>query len=252
MIEVKKLRKSFKDTQGKGFKKTHKTVEAVKDIEFKVNKGEVFGLLGENGAGKTTTLRMLATMLKPTSGTAIINGYDITMDPQRVRREIGILFGGEVGLYDKLTARENIAYFGELNNMSREEINQRIEELTDKLDIREYIDRRAGKFSKGMKQKVSIARCIVHNPSVMLFDEPTSGLDVTAARVIHEFIRECKGQGKTVIFSSHTMAEVEKLCDRIGIIHKGEIVYIGTLQELKERYGSDDLEDIFIGLVGAK
>lgn len=237
MIEIKGLRKKFKDT------------EAVRGISFKVNKGEVLGLLGENGAGKTTTLRMLATMLRPSEGTAAINGRDILLEPDLVRREIGILFGGEIGLYDRLTARENIEYFGLLNNMSRYEINKRIEYLTDILEMGEYIDKRVGKFSKGMKQKVAIGRCVVHNPPVMLFDEPTSGLDVTAARVVHQFIKSCSEENKTVIFSSHSMAEVEKLCDRVVIIHKGRIVEEGDLQTLKAKYDKD-VEDLFVELVG--
>jgi len=237
MIEVKGLTKSFKD------------VDALKGVSFKVPKGEVLGLLGENGAGKTTTLRILATMLKPTKGTAILNGYDILKNQQAVRREIGILFGGESGLYDRLTARENIAYYAELNDISKEEIKERIDYLTKILDMEEYIDRRVGKFSKGMKQKVAIARSIVHNPPIMLFDEPTSGLDVTAARTIHSFIEECRREGKTVIFSSHSMVEVEKLCERVAIIHKGNIIEEGSIEQLKTKYNKN-LEDLFVELVG--
>lgn len=237
MIEVKGLTKSFKD------------VDALKGVSFKVPKGEVLGLLGENGAGKTTTLRILATMLKPTKGTAILNGYDILKNQQAVRREIGILFGGESGLYDRLTARENIAYYAELNDISKGEIKERIDYLTKILDMEEYIDRRVGKFSKGMKQKVAIARSIVHNPPIMLFDEPTSGLDVTAARTIHSFIEECRREGKTVIFSSHSMVEVEKLCERVAIIHKGNIIEEGSIEELKTKYNKN-LEDLFVELVG--
>lgn len=237
MIEITNLSKSFKD------------VEAVRDISFSVGKGEVLGLLGENGAGKTTTLRLLATMLKPTSGTASLNGYDIAKDPHKVRQAIGILFGGESGLYDRLTARENIAYYGQLNDMGRAEIESRTQYLSTTLNMEEYIDRRVGKFSKGMKQKVSIARSIIHNPLIMLFDEPTAGLDVSAARVIHKFINSCREEGKTVIFSSHSMMEVEKLCDRVAVIHKGAIVEEGNIQNLKQKYGKE-LEGIFLELVG--
>jgi len=237
MIDVRGLVKGFKD------------VEALKGVTFQVNSGEVFGLLGENGAGKTTTLRILATMLKPDGGTVIMNGKDCLVHPQGVRREIGILFGGESGIYDRLTARENIAYYGELNDMSQDEIKARIEYLTAVLEMGEYIDRRAGKFSKGMKQKVAIARSIIHNPPIMLFDEPTSGLDVSATRVVHQFIETCRKEGKTVIFSSHSMQEVEKLCDRVAIINKGTIVEAGRLDELKERHRLP-LEDLFLRLVG--
>lgn len=230
--------------------KQFKTIKAVDGLTLEVSKGEVFGLLGENGAGKTTTLRLLATMLKPTGGTATINGEDLVENPDKVRESIGILFGGETGLYDRLSARENIAYFGQLNGMEKEELNARIDDLCKRLGMEEYMDRRAGKFSKGMKQKVAIARSIVHNPPIMLFDEPTSGLDVTAIRVVQEFIKELKNEGKTIIFSSHSMAEVEKLCDRVGVINKGKLVAIGTLEELKREHGTDDLEEVFIRLIG--
>jgi sodium transport system ATP-binding protein len=250
LIEIKKLTKQFKEATSFVRVKSANTIYAVKEVELTVNQGEVLGLLGENGAGKTTTLRMLATMLKPTSGTAVISGTDILNEPEQVRNKIGILFGGEVGLYDKLTARENIEYFGQLNNMTQEQIDSRIEELVRRFEIGEYIDRRVGKFSKGMKQKVSIARSIVHDPEVMLFDEPTSGLDVTASRVVHQFIKDCREENKTIIFSSHSMAEVEKLCDRIAIINKGQILFLGTIDELKQNHGDDNLEDIFVGLVG--
>jgi len=240
LIEVRGLGKRFKE------------IDAVKKVSFAVERGTVFGLLGENGAGKTTTLRMLATMLKPTSGTAILNGADLINDPDKVRGHIGILFGGDTGLYDRLTARENIEYFGLLNGMDKGKISSRINELSKMLDMEEYIDRRAGKFSKGMKQKVAIARSIVHDPEIMLFDEPTSGLDVTAIRIVHEFILKLKEQDKTIIFSSHSMSEVEKLCDVVGFIHKGEIVEVGILKELKNKYEGIELEEIFVGLVGDK
>lgn len=230
--------------------KTFKNISAVDNISFEVNNGEIVGLLGENGAGKTTTLRMLATMLRPTSGTALINNYDVNKDPENVRGEIGILFGGEVGLYDRLTGRENISYFAQLNGMSKEETEKSIKYLAKNLEIEEYLDRRVGKFSRGMKQKISIARSIVHNPSVVLFDEPTSGLDVTAARIVQDFIKKCKSDNKAVIFSSHSMAEVEKLCDRIIIIHKGKIVETGTIESLKSKYNNNDMEEIFMSLVG--
>ena len=240
MIDVRELSKHFKE------------VKAVDKISFVVEKGEIVGLLGENGAGKTTTLRMLATILKPTSGTATVNGYDIVADQGRVRGEIGILFGSEAGLYDRLTARENISYFAELNGMSREETEESINELVELLDMHEYIDRHVGKFSRGMKQKVAIARSIVHKPSVMLFDEPTAGLDVTAARILQQFIIHCKKENKAILFSSHSMAEVEKLCDRIVMIHKGRILEQGTVAELKEKYGQGNIEELFVELAGEK
>ncbi|WP_010245518.1 ABC transporter ATP-binding protein [Acetivibrio cellulolyticus] len=228
------------------------TFTAVREVSFQVEKGEIFGLLGENGAGKTTTLRMLATMLRPTSGTATMAGFDIVSEPEKVRSKIGILFGGETGLYDRLTCEENISYFGELNDMSKAKIDERIKILAKTFGMEEYITRRAGKLSKGMKQKVAFARSIIHDPDIMLFDEPTSGLDVSAIRDVHEFIRTCKKEGKTIVFSSHTMSEVEKLCDRIAIIHKGELIEKGKIDDIKEKYGSNDIEEIFIRLVGDK
>ncbi len=240
MIAVKELVKKFG------------AFTAVDKISFEVNKGEIFGLLGENGAGKTTTLRMLATMLQPTSGHAELGGFNIIKEPEKVRAHIGILFGGETGLYDRLTAAENIAYFGELNGMDKSAIREKTQRLAAAFGMQEFLDRRASKLSKGMKQKVAFARSIIHNPDIMLFDEPTSGLDVGAAREVHDFILSCRREGKTIIFSSHTMKEVEKLCDRIGIIHKGKLVEIGSAEELKEKYNNDDLEEIFIRLAGAK
>jgi sodium transport system ATP-binding protein len=214
-----------------------------------LKEGEILGLLGENGAGKTTTLRMIATMLKPTSGTAVVNGCDLIADSKKVRSQIGILFGGEVGLYDRLTARENIKYFAELNNMDDNDANERIKYLAEILNMEEYIDRRVGKFSRGMKQKVAIARSIVHDPNVMLFDEPTAGLDVTSSSIVQDFILSCKSENKAIIFSSHSMQEVEKLCDRIVIISKGKIIADEYMEDFKNKYGND-LEKVFIGLVG--
>lgn len=240
MIEVSNLTKQFKK------------LTAVNNISFNVDNGEIVGLLGENGAGKTTTLRMLATMLKITSGTVKINEYDIEKEPGKVRGQIGILFGGEVGLYDRLTARENIRYFAQLNGMSQEDTDASINNLVKVLDMGEYIDRRVGKFSRGMKQKVAIARAIVHNPSVMLFDEPTAGLDVSASRIVQDFILKCREDNRAIIFSSHSMQEVERLCNRIIIIHKGNILEQGTIEELKMKYNNSNLEEVFMLLVGGK
>jgi sodium transport system ATP-binding protein len=240
MIEVHELEKKFEK------------FTAVDKITFSVNKGEIFGLLGENGAGKTTTLRMLATMLQPTSGFAILGGFNVAKEPEKVRAHIGILFGGETGLYDRLTAVENIAYFGELNGMDKEAIKERSLQLASLFGMQEFMNKKAVKLSKGMKQKVAFARSIIHDPDIMLFDEPTAGLDVSAAREVQSFIMECKGEGKTIIFSSHTMNEVDKLCDRIGFIHKGRLVETGTVEGLKDKYGNNDLEEIFVRVAGVK
>ncbi|SHK09127.1 sodium transport system ATP-binding protein [Clostridium cavendishii DSM 21758] len=238
MLEVNGLTKTFKNTK------------AVDNISFKVNTGEIVGLLGENGAGKTTTLRMISTMMQPTEGTAIVNGFDVNKEPTEVRKNIGILFGGDVGLYDRLTARENMKYFADLYGIDEQTSNNTINELSKELGMEDFIDNRVAKFSRGMKQKVSIARSIVHSPSIMLFDEPTTGLDVTAARSVHEFILNCKEKGRTILFSSHSMREVEKLCDRVVIINKGKLIEEGTISELKSKYNNEDLEEVFVKLIG--
>lgn len=238
MLQVKNLTKTFKKNT------------VVNDITFTVNPGEIVGLLGENGAGKTTTLRMISTMLKITSGEAIVNNYSASIDPTKVRKEIGILFGGDVGLYDRLTARENIRYFANLYGIDNKEADKRIDELSKRFQMDEYINKRVSKFSRGMKQKVSIARSIVHSPSVMLFDEPSTGLDVTAARTIQDFILSCKEEGKTILFSSHSMTEVEKLCDRVVIINKGKLIENCSIDDLKTKYNNDNLEDVFVSLIG--
>jgi len=238
LLQVKNLTKKFK------------SFTAVEGVSFEVKKGEILGLIGENGAGKTTIMRMLATMLKVTEGEGEIAGHDLISEPESIRGEIGILFGGEVGLYDRLSARENIMYFAQLNGMSISEANKSIEELVQQLEMDEFIDKRVGKFSRGMKQKVAIARSIVHKPSVMLFDEPSTGLDVSATRLIQDFIFKCKEEDKAIVFSSHSMQEVEKLCDRVVIIHKGKVVESGTISSLKVKYDNEDMEDIFVKLIG--
>lgn len=238
MLRVENLTKKFKK------------VTAVDNVSFEVNPGEIIGLLGENGAGKTTTLRMLATMLKPTSGNAMIDGYNIIDNPNKIRERIGILFGGDVALYDRLTGRENMIYFAKLNGMSDLEADQAVNKITSELEMSDYIDRPVGKYSRGMKQKVSLARSIIHQPDVMLFDEPSTGLDVLSSKLIHDFILKCKKDNKAIVFSSHNMYETEKLCDRIIIIHKGKIVASGTIEQLKKDYQKDSLENLFIECIG--
>jgi len=241
MIEADHLFKNFED-------KKRGTVRAVDDVSFVCKPGEIYGLLGANGAGKTTTLRMLATILEPTNGTARVAGFDVIKQSEQVRRNIGFL-STATALYGRLTAYEMVQYFGRLNGMTDEAIDKRINELFTRLEMNEFRDGRCDKLSTGMKQKTSIARTLIHDPQVMIFDEPTLGLDVMAARTIVGFIRECREHGKTVIFSTHVMSEVEKLCDHIGIIHGGRLLAEGTLAELRKRYNMQDLEDIFVAIV---
>lgn len=244
MIEASHLTKTFKD-------KKRGVVRATDDVSFRCAPGQIYGLLGANGAGKTTTLRIIATLLKPVSGTALVAGHDIIRESAAVRAKVGFL-AASTALYGRLTAREMITYFGELNGMAPRAIKARIQQLADELDMHDFLDRRCDKFSTGMKQKTSIARTLVHDPDVMIFDEPTLGLDVMTARAIVRFVRQCRDRGKTVIYSSHVMSEIEKLCDRIGIIHDGALVAEGTLAELQVRYGETDMEEIFVKAVGGE
>jgi sodium transport system ATP-binding protein len=241
MIEAERLCKVFQD-------KKRGEVRAVSDVSFVCKPGEIYGLLGANGAGKTTTLRMLATILEPTSGTARVAGFDLMKNPEEVRANVGFL-STATALYGRLTAQEMVEYFGRLYGLDEPTIKRRIDEIFTRLEMNDFRDRRCDKLSTGMKQKVSIARTLVHDPQVMIFDEPTLGLDVMAARTIVQFIRECRDNGKTVIFSTHVMSEVEKLCDHIGIIHGGMLLTEGTLPDLRKRYALQDLEDIFVKVV---
>ena len=241
MIEAKQLTKIFRD-------KKRGEIRAVDGVSFRCQPGQVYGLLGANGAGKTTTLRMLATILQPTSGTAQVAGHDIVKEPEQVRTKVGFL-STATALYGRLTAREMVQYFGRLNGMANGDIKTRMDAIFARLEMEKFRDQRCEKLSTGEKQKVSIARTIVHDPPVLIFDEPTVGLDVMAARTIVQFVRECRQRGKTVIFSTHVMSEAEKLCDTIGIIHNGKLLAEGSLADLRARYGMQDLEDIFVHVV---
>jgi sodium transport system ATP-binding protein len=241
MIEARGLSKTFQD-------KKRGPIRAVENVSFTCRPGQIYGLLGANGAGKTTTLRMLATILEPTEGTAIVAGHDVVDEPQKVRENVGFL-SAATALYPRLTAQEMVEYFGRLNGLDEATLKSRVDDIFERLDMNGFRDRRCDKLSTGMKQKTSIARTIVHDPQVVIFDEPTSGLDVMTARTIMEFIRECRQRGKTVIFSTHVMSEVEKLCDVIGIIQSGKLLAEGPLMRLREEHGQDDLEDIFVKIV---
>ncbi len=240
-VEAKELTKNFYDPVRGEF-------AAVDRATFCCEPGQIFGLLGPNGAGKTTTLRLISTILKPTSGTATIAGFDLVKQAQEVRRRLGFL-SSDTQLYERLTPREIMMYFGRISGVSDEKLKKQIEKLVELLDMRSFIDVRCSKLSTGMKQKASIARTIVHDPEVVILDEPTTGLDVLAIQAMHDFVRECKNQEKCVIFSTHTMSEAEKLCDVIGIIHNGKLMALGSLDELRTETGKETMEEIFLSVV---
>lgn len=241
MIETRGLVKIFKDKKRGEFR-------AVDNVSFVCRPGQIYGLLGANGAGKTTTLRMLATILEPSDGTAIVCGHDVIEAPEKVRANVGFL-STATALYPRLSSQEMVEYFGRLNGLDEATLRKRIDEIFTRLDMNSFRDRRCDKLSTGMKQKTSIARTLIHDPQVMIFDEPTLGLDIMTARTIIEFIRECRQRGKTVIFSTHVMSEVEKLCDTIGIIQSGKLLAEGSLTDLRARYNENDLEEIFVKVV---
>ena len=252
MIEVSDLKKEFilSRQQRKELNTKDNKAVAVDGISFKCEPGRVFSLLGPNGAGKTTTLRMLSTIFKPTSGSINIAGIDAIANPQEARRKIGFLTGS-TGLYARLTPDEIIKYFADLYGISNSDFEERKDRLYTLLDMHDFKGKRIGKLSTGMKQKVSICRTMIHDPEVVVFDEPTSGLDVITAENIIKLIRDCKDEGKTVIFSSHIMSEVDLLCDDMAIIHKGKMLFDGTMDEFKGQMQAENLTAEFIRIVNA-
>ena len=237
MIEVQNLSKSF----GK--------VKAVQNVSFSAANRQITGLLGPNGAGKSTTLRMLYTLLKPDSGLARIDGFDVSQSPIEAQTRIGVLSDAQ-GIYERLTARENIRYFGQLHGMSDQELERRMDELMVMLDMQSIADRRTKGFSTGERLKVAIARALVHDPGNILLDEPTNGLDVKSTRAMRQFIRKLRDDGKCVILTSHIMQEVVALCDQIVIISNGGVAAQGTPDDLLQKTGKDNLEDAFIEIIG--
>jgi len=248
MIQLNNLTKSFTTKTGKGFKKETVTTNAVNQVSFECKPGRIFSLLGPNGAGKTTTLRMIAGIINPTSGSAIVDGVDISNGNEEVKKRIGFLTGS-TGLYERLNPDETIDFFGKLYRLPETELKERKEYLFKKLGINEFRKKRMGQMSTGMKQKVSIARTLIHDPEVLIFDEPTSGLDVITADSIIELIRESKNDNKTVIFSSHIMSEVDLLCDDLAIINNGSIIYNDSFDSFKKEMKADNLTQEFINRV---
>ncbi len=222
--------------------------KVLRGISFEAQAGEIFGLLGPNGAGKTTTLRIICTLLAPDAGTVEVLGFGTRTAPEEVRRRIGVVTA-DIGVYPRLTARENIAYFAELSGVLDGDLALKVDGVIERLDMGSFAKQRAESLSSGQKQKVAIARAIVHDPQVLMFDEPTSNLDVLASKEIREFMVESKGRGKCVIFSTHVMHDAERLCDRVTILHQGRVVASGPTAEVRGDHR--DLEDSFLEIVGA-
>ncbi len=239
MIEVANLKKYF----GK--------VKAVDGVSFEAHDGKITGLLGPNGAGKSTTLRVLYTAFKPDSGIALIDGRNVEHEKLDVRASIGVLTHG-AGIYERLSARENIRYFGELHGLTGKPLNRRIDELAELLDMQDFIERRSKGFSQGQKTKVALARALVHSPKNVLLDEPTNGLDVMATRGLREVIQRLKNAGHCVLFSSHVMQEVAALCDEIVIIAHGKVAASGSPDQLRSSTGEQNLEDAFVKAIGSE
>jgi sodium transport system ATP-binding protein len=241
MIHVEGLTKHYADLRRGQF-------VALGGISFDAAQGQLFGLLGPNGAGKTTALRILSTVLRPTAGTATVNGYDVVTQPARVRQQIGFM-SANTAVYDRMTGWELVEYFGRLHGIPDDQLTERMEHLFERLQMNDTRDLLGSKMSTGMKQKVSVARAVVHDPPVLIFDEATAGLDVLVARALLNTVAELRDQGKCIVFSTHIMREAEKLCDRIAIVHRGHILTEGTLEELRDRHHERDLEELFFRLI---
>jgi sodium transport system ATP-binding protein len=241
MIHVRGLTKSYSDLR-------RGPLVAIAGVTFEARSGEIYGLLGPNGAGKTSILRILSTVLRPTSGTASVNGYDVVTQPALVRHQIGFV-SANTAVYDRMTAWEMVEYFGRLYGLSPELLRERMENIFTRLSMNEIRDVLGAKMSTGMKQKVSIARALVHDPPVLIFDEATAGLDVLVARALLKTVAQLRDQGKCILFSTHIMREAERLCDRLSILHRGHILAEGSLSELRVRFGEHDLEELFFRLI---
>ena len=241
MIHVHALTKHYADLR-------RGRLVALGGISFHARPGEIYGLLGPNGAGKTTALRILSTVLRPTAGGATVNGYDVLTQPSRVRRQIGFM-SANTAVYDRMTGWEMVEYFGRLYGIGDEELRARMEALFQRLQMNDFRDLLGAKMSTGMKQKVSVARALVHDPPVLIFDEATAGMDVLVARALLDTVAHLRDHGKCIVFSTHIMREAERLCDRLAIIHRGHILAEGTLEELRQRHQQHDLEELFFQLI---
>lgn len=241
MIHVRKLTKRYNEMRSGDF-------TALAGISFDAMPGQIFGLLGPNGAGKTTALRILSTVLQPSDGTAVVNGFDVIKDAEQVRRQIGFV-SMNTAIYDRMTAWEMVQYFGQLYGIELDLLHRRMESLFERFKMNNIRDVLGSKMSTGMKQKVSIVRAMIHDPPVLIFDEATSGLDILAAREVLKTVEQVRDNGKCVLFSSHIMSEVSRLCDRVAIMHRGSILAEGSIQELADQYSEPDLEELFFQLI---
>ena len=231
-----------------GISKHFGSVTAVDDVSFRAEDGRITALLGPNGAGKSTTFRILSTVIRPDTGTARINGEDVAEAPLAVRSSIGVL-PHNAGIYSRLSAKENVRYFGELHGLSKATIEAQLEHLIKRLDMADFADRRTAGFSQGQRVKVALARALIHDPKHVILDEPTNGLDVMATRGLRDIIRGLRDEGRCILFSSHIMQEVAALCDDLVIIDHGRVQFDGTLNALREQAGEEDLEEAFISLL---
>lgn len=243
MLDVRGISKVYDDPTGA-------QIFAANDVSLQCRAGEIFGLLGPNGAGKTTTLRCLATILTPTSGTATVAGHDLIAAPELIRRSIGFL-SGTTGVYARLTPRETLRFFGAMYGWEGERLEKRVEDVLAMFDVSSYADRPNDRLSTGMKQRVGLARAVVHDPPVIILDEPTTGLDPVVTRTVEQAVRRLAEGGKCVLFSTHMLAQAEEICDRVGVMARGKVLDVGTRGELCERWQAANLREAFFKMIEA-
>jgi ABC-2 type transport system ATP-binding protein len=251
VVEVKNLIREFRNKRV-WFRKEKEVIRAVRGLSFTVEKGEIFGLLGQNGAGKTTTIKMLITLLAPSSGDCNVLGLSVDRDRKNIRKRINFIFGGELGVYRRLSARDNLLYFAGLYKIPTSISKQRVQELLELVDLTEKADQLVETYSKGMIQRLQIARGLINNPEIIFMDEPTVGLDPIGAKMLRSIIVKMKNQGKTVLLTTHYLFEADELCDRIAIINHGQLVALDTPENLKKLHKTDEtstLEEVYIKLI---